>query len=298
MKCEKANKVDLKNAATNFSFEQQNNQRSKNINQEIRTPFHLHENSLIDTKNAAETAIQIIAAKKPVTNPALCRYLLQKRISKDIADIYCFEVDFKNENNDKLFSALGFKNNAGGYELRNKFLCLNSSPKYVSHIVNSKMKTDSKKPATDVVSEHEIVSQNGDENADRKNAILNENHTQNNEFKNREPVAVFEDFFDFLSFQTIHQNQKQALTIFLVLNTLDLFERSLLLMEIHKQIQLYLRHDSDSRKFIQLALKRFLRYKDESILYKDYKSLHTWLLHFGSLRKAEDLKESERIKLP
>ena len=117
-------------------------------------------------------------------------------------------------------------------------------------------------------------------------------------FRAEYPVAVFEDFFDFLSFQTIHQNQKQALTIFLVLNTLDLFERSLLLMEKHKQIQLYLRHDSDSRKCIQLALKRSAKYKDESILYKDYGSLHNWLLHFDLLEKAKDLKESEEIRLP
>ena len=137
MKWKKANKVDLKNAANIFSFEQQNNHQSKDISQEIRPPFHLHENSLIDIKDTAETAIQIIAAKKPVTNPALCRYLHENRISGGTANAYCVEVDFKIENKNELFTAIGFKNNAGGYELRNDFLCLNSSPKYISYIVNS-----------------------------------------------------------------------------------------------------------------------------------------------------------------
>jgi hypothetical protein len=65
MKCVKANKVDLKNAAISFSFEQQNNHQSKDINHKITQLFHLHENRLIDVKNAAETSIQIIAAKSP-----------------------------------------------------------------------------------------------------------------------------------------------------------------------------------------------------------------------------------------
>lgn len=76
MKCEKANKVDSKQAAIDFSFGQQNNHQSNNVNQEIRAPFQLHENGLIDVKNAAE----IKAAKKPITNPTLCRYLHEKRI--------------------------------------------------------------------------------------------------------------------------------------------------------------------------------------------------------------------------
>ncbi len=41
---------------------------------EERPPFHLHENSLINYRDAAETAIKIIAAKQPITDMALCRY--------------------------------------------------------------------------------------------------------------------------------------------------------------------------------------------------------------------------------
>ncbi len=46
---------------------------------EERPPFHLPENSLINHEDAAETAIQIIAAKKPVTDLKLCRYLKGKK---------------------------------------------------------------------------------------------------------------------------------------------------------------------------------------------------------------------------
>ncbi|HVX27892.1 MAG TPA: CHC2 zinc finger domain-containing protein [Parafilimonas sp.] len=63
-----------------------------------RPPFHLHENSLINHKDAAETALEIIAAKRPITDLILCRYLKQRRIDKTVADKYCYEVIFKFSN--------------------------------------------------------------------------------------------------------------------------------------------------------------------------------------------------------
>ena len=68
MKCEEGNKLDLKNAANNFPFQQQNNYHSNDGYHEIRPPFHLHENSLIDKRNAAEIAIEIIVATHMFVN--------------------------------------------------------------------------------------------------------------------------------------------------------------------------------------------------------------------------------------
>ena len=81
---------------------------------------------------------------------------------------------------------------------------------------------------------------------------------------------MFEGFFDFLSWQTIHQNQQQPLTNFLVLNSLSFFERSLLLMEKHEPIQLYLDHDTAGGKCVEQALKRSVKYEDKRSLYKGY----------------------------
>ena len=89
--------------------------------------------------------------------------------------------------NDKIYKAIGFKNMAGGYELRSEYFKGSCSPKYVTYSNN----------------------------------------------KDAKSITVFEGFFDFLSYQTIHQNQEQELTNFLVLNSLAFFERSLLLMEKH-----------------------------------------------------------------
>lgn len=63
-----------------------------------------------------ESKIQIVRVK-PVTHLALIRYIEQRGISIDLANLYLKEVHFINQ--DKAYFALGFANNGGGYELRN-----------------------------------------------------------------------------------------------------------------------------------------------------------------------------------
>ena len=130
-------------------FDENNNIVKTEQSNQQRPPFHLHENSLINHKDAAETAIEIIAAKKPITDLMLCRYLKQRRIDKTVADKYCNEVIFKFSNRDAKHIAIGFKNSAGGYELRSEYFKLSSSPKYINYITNDKQNCDTR---TDVVS--------------------------------------------------------------------------------------------------------------------------------------------------
>ena len=217
------------------SFFQRQNNLQNNI---VRPQFHLPENTLLNHQDARETAIKIIAAKKPIEDLVLCRYLHQRRIEKNIADKYCFEVQFTNADKEKIYKAIGFKNNAGGYELRNEYFKGSSSPKYVSYLDNK----------------------------------------SNN-------ISVFEGFFDFISYQSINQNQAHELTNFLVLNSLSFFERSLLLMEKHHSIHLYLDQDNAGRKCTSIALKRSLQFRDESKLFKGYKDINDWLVNFGKLEK-------------
>ncbi len=86
-----------------------------------RPTIHLHENNLLKNPPARELSIKIIAAKQPIQDLMLCRYLKQRRIAKNIADKYCHEVAFKNADKEKTYKAIGFKNNAGGFELRNEY---------------------------------------------------------------------------------------------------------------------------------------------------------------------------------
>lgn len=56
---------------------------------------------------------------KPITNPALLDYLIERAINQDIAKKHCKEIHYTA--NDKSYFAIGFANNSEGYELRNKY---------------------------------------------------------------------------------------------------------------------------------------------------------------------------------
>ncbi len=277
------------------------NENQLSFQQQKDTLFHLHENSLINEGYAAETAIKIIAAKQPITDPLLCRYLKERCINKNVADRYCHEVSFKLNNKDKEFIAIGFKNNAGGYELRNEFFKLSSTPKYVTYINNgdaknepaSKEQTAKILPVDSGIIPLKINDQNLISTAKDQELIPGRDQTA----KQAKSIAVFEGFFDFLSWQTVHQNRQYTLTDFLILNSLSFFERSLLLMEKHEHIKLYLDHDAAGRKCVEQALNRSVKYEDKSRLYNGYKDLNDWLRHFGKLEKKQTLRRSKGLGL-
>jgi hypothetical protein len=111
--------------------------------------------------------------------------LHQRRIPIEVAKQYCNEVLFRYS--DKEYFAIGFKNNSGGYELRNPFFKGSSSP---------------------------------------KDSTTFENGAQE--------IAVFEGFFDFLSFLSIMQNATAITGNFLVLNSVSFFEKARPFMEQHQ----------------------------------------------------------------
>ena len=67
-------------------------------------------------------------------HPALLKYLADRGIPKEIAQRYCVQVDY--ELHGKPYYAIGFENNANGYELRNPFFKGSFPPKAISHIAN------------------------------------------------------------------------------------------------------------------------------------------------------------------
>ncbi|MBC8490900.1 MAG: toprim domain-containing protein [Bacteroidetes bacterium] len=103
------NILDSKNLNL-FSFNQQNN----------KTPV---------------SRIEILSVCK-IKSPELIKYLYKRKISFKIANVYLNEVVYQvtGTNNDKTYYALGFKNEKGGFELRNKYYKGSISPKYYTFI--------------------------------------------------------------------------------------------------------------------------------------------------------------------
>ena len=212
----------------------------KSYAEEPLVPRQVYNNN---TPYDGEIAISIMAAKQPIQDLSLCSYLIRRGIENSIANAWCHEIHFTNGDREKVYRAIGFKNNAGGYELRNEYFKGSATPKWITYVDNK---------------------------SDR--------------------LTVFAGFFDFLSYQSMHQNQQQALSGFLILNSLSYFERSLLLMEKYDSIHLYLDNDNASKKCVRLAQKRSPKFIDESKIYKGYKDLNEWKINIEKIAKKQEPK--------
>lgn len=194
------------------------------------------QNTPANNEHEEAKKIKIINAKE-ISSLVLIRYLHKRRIPIDIASKFCKEINY--ELYGKRYYALGFKNNMGGYELRNEKFKASSSPKDITLIKN-----------------------------------------------NAADLTVFEGFFNFLSYLTIHKHQEQPHTDFLILNSASFFEKSLPLMQTYIFKHLYLDCDTTGQKCIQKAQaidkENFI---DESALYKNYEDLNDWIMHIGLSQK-------------
>jgi len=75
-----------------------------------------------------------ILKQHSLTSLPLLQYLKQRRIPLDIADSYCREVRY--ELNEKVYYGIGFKNDWGGFEIRNPYFKASSPPKGITTIRN------------------------------------------------------------------------------------------------------------------------------------------------------------------
>lgn len=109
-------------------------------------------------------------------------------------------------------------------------------------------------------------------------------------FKNGcDEVAVFEGFFDFLSYKVLEEKSTFPKTDYIVLNSLSFFEKSRTVLENYNQVKLYLDNDKAGQNCSRLALSLSNKYKDESSLYRNYKDLNDWLVN-------NELKQQKRIR--
>ena len=103
--------------------------------QKIDTIFSLQQPSLTPSNKSATTENKIkILGDFPLTSLSLLRYLEQRKIPFEIANQFCREVRY--ELNGKTYFGIGFKNDSGGYEIRNPYFKTSSSPKDITTINN------------------------------------------------------------------------------------------------------------------------------------------------------------------
>lgn len=188
-----------------------------------------HQSNAGEKKESPESKI-VILDSRALEDKSLLNYLDRRSIPTHIAARFCREVDFLLYGSKQ--TVIGFPNNAGGYELRNRNFKGSSSPKSITFIDNG-----------------------------------------------GRSLAVFEGFFNFLSFLTINHKTGERQTNFLVLNSLSFFVKSRNLMERHQEVNLYLDRDTAGMNHAREALAwNPDLYKDQSLLYGYHKDLNDWLV--------------------
>lgn len=95
-------------------------------------------------------------------------------------------------------------------------------------------------------------------------------------------LAVFEGFFDFLSYCTISEYQPTPKRDFLILNSASLFEQQLSIMQAYQEVHLYLDNDATGNKYTKIAIEiNPQQFLDERTLFKPHKDLNDWLVYIG-----------------
>ncbi|MES1197685.1 MAG: toprim domain-containing protein [Chitinophagaceae bacterium] len=166
----------------------------------------------------------------------LKQFLEQRKIPLEVAGKYCSEVAFKLYQ--KVHTALGFKNDLGGYELRNQYFKGSSSPK---------------RPTTIEQSSNEFIVFEGFFN-----------------FLSYQTIR-FQD-------KILLKDLPKVQADFLVLNSLSFFEKSRNQMEKYQTVHLFLDRDKTGIKCTEKALQWSAKYIDQSRYYDGFKDLNEYLI--------------------
>ncbi|MDP9955072.1 DNA primase [Epilithonimonas hungarica] len=175
-----------------------------------------------------ETSYRILKVNE-VRHPALMQYLDSRKVSEQKK--WVREVHY--QLNGRKYFGIGFKNDSGGFEIRNKYAKICLGAKDVSWMNNP-------------------------------NNINNE-------------VAVFEGFFDYLSFCNV-ESQFNLTCDCLVLNSTAMFFKAQEKLKSYDKILLFLDNDDNGKS---LALKINATYdsvEDCSLIYHGFNDLNEWFV--------------------
>jgi hypothetical protein len=104
----------------------------------LRIPsFSFHGDNTPRYEKERETTMQIIGVAE-LNAPALLAYLKERGIDADIAKQHCKEISYTV--NGKPYYGIGFRNQSGGYEIRNPYFKGCIAPKDISHIQQAEKK--------------------------------------------------------------------------------------------------------------------------------------------------------------
>lgn len=95
------------------------------------TPLRTSPFSFGGKKDSSEHKLEFLSVEL-LTSPHLLNYISERRINSAIANEFCYEINYRNSG--RLFYAIGFANDAGGWEIRNSYFKGCITPKAITTI--------------------------------------------------------------------------------------------------------------------------------------------------------------------
>ncbi len=213
-------------------------------------PSSFHPQMADEKKNSTDGKIIIVTAQ-PLHSKHLLYYLQKRQIPLSIAERFCDEIEFSIYN--KKQSAIGFKNDAGGYELRSENFKGSSSPKDMTTISNN--------------ADHISVFE-GFFNFLSWQVLLSGKN------------------------ENLLQDLTKIQTDFVILNSLSFFEKTKKEIGKYTRVNLFLDRDDSGIKATRKAILSDFKFKDQSILYKGFKDLNDKLTGKGmEIKESKGLRQ-------
>lgn len=104
--------------------------------QSLSSHFSFQQPTIYQTKNDENREGKIIIVRESnLSSIPLLHYLEQRKISLQVAEQFCREVNFQLHG--KNYYGIGFKNDSGGFEIRNPYFKGSSAPKNITTIKNN-----------------------------------------------------------------------------------------------------------------------------------------------------------------
>ena len=191
------------------------------------------------TEKAPQQKNSEVCAVKPIQSYYIKKYLESRKIPFDLAKEYCKEIHVHNHEKKMTFTLVGFPNNAGGYAM--------SAP--------SGFKSTTKAAPTFINMEGKI-----------------------SDTPSSKSVAVFEGFFDFLSWQVMQSSKKPCCDV-VVLNSVNNLNQAASYITTHEKATCFLDNDPAGEKCYQ-SVRDLMKDKevlDMSDLYGTHKDLNDML---------------------
>ena len=198
------------------------------------------EPSLATKQPEKKSAGSEIVKVGPISSYYLQKYLSSRKIPLDLAQKYCKEITVRNKDRGQNFTLIGFENNVGGYAMK----------------APSGFKQTNRAGITTLDTSGEISVQ-----------------------KTSDSVAVFEGFFDFLSWQVMQEWKTPSCDV-VVLNSVNNLDKASAYIEAHDKILGFLDRDEAGRKCWEKirSSNPGKETKDMSALYRDHKDLNEMLM--------------------